>query len=88
MFTHCGFAVVTIMGTLLFDRVDLQLNATYIMILGGALEVGTQAEPFMQTAVKPRPLEHFGGASETCGCSSLQCMVTLVHWSCQFMGQL
>lgn len=39
-------------GTLTFDRIDVELNCSYIFIAnGGALVVGTEQEPFMQRAV-------------------------------------
>ena len=37
-------------GTLEFARMDLRLEATYILIKGGRLEVGTEREPFTHTA--------------------------------------
>jgi plastocyanin len=37
-------------GMLVFDRQDLNLDATYILVYGGTLEVGTEDEPFMQQA--------------------------------------
>lgn len=39
-------------GTLIFDRVNLALNTSYIFVAqGGQLTVGTELEPFMQEAV-------------------------------------
>ena len=40
--------VLLIQGRLVFDRQDLTLNSSYILIAGGQLEVGTPAEPFLQ----------------------------------------
>ena len=37
-------------GTLVFARRDLHLRATYIMVRGGTLQIGTEAEPFQQKA--------------------------------------
>jgi hypothetical protein len=34
-------------GALVFDRRDLAFNASYIVVHGGALEAGTEAEPFL-----------------------------------------
>lgn len=39
-----------IQGHLSFDRVDLALNASTIFVQGGSLQVGTEAEPFLQQA--------------------------------------
>ena len=41
---------VTIQGTLVFDRKDLNFDAHYIIILKGTLEVGTEEEPFLHKA--------------------------------------
>jgi hypothetical protein len=43
--------LVQIFGMLVFDRKDLTLDATYIIIHGGTMEVGTEAEPFEHNAV-------------------------------------
>ena len=37
-------------GMLVFDRKNLNLDATYILVYGGILEVGTEDEPFEQEA--------------------------------------
>ena len=42
--------LVLVQGTLIFDRVDLALDASYIFVTG-ALQVGTEADPFLQRAV-------------------------------------
>ena len=42
--------VLLVEGMLVFDRKDLNLDATYILVYGGTLEIGTEKEPFMQTA--------------------------------------
>jgi plastocyanin len=39
-----------VFGKLVFDRKDLNLDATYILIYGGTFEVGTEDDPFMQQA--------------------------------------
>ena len=39
-----------VLGTLVFDRQDLNLDATYILVQGGVFEVGTEDEPFMNKA--------------------------------------
>ena len=39
--------LVYVAGTLVFDRQDLAFNASYIVVHGGALEVGTEAQPFL-----------------------------------------
>ena len=41
-------------GTVIFDRTDINLNASYIFVAhGGKLTVGTELEPFEQQAVIP-----------------------------------
>ena len=51
-------------GTLVFARRDLHLRATYIMVRGGTLQIGTEAEPFLQQATitmcGPPPPRHAG----------------------------
>ena len=37
-------------GALVFDRTDLTLDVWYFLMLGGSLEIGTEAEPFLQKA--------------------------------------
>ena len=37
-------------GALVFDRTNLTLDVWYFLMLGGSLEVGTEAEPFEQFA--------------------------------------
>lgn len=44
-------SVLLIHGELIFDRKDLNLDATYIFVQGGVMEVGTEDEPFLQRAV-------------------------------------
>jgi hypothetical protein len=39
--------LVYVAGALVFDRRDLAFNASYIVVHGGALEAGTEAEPFL-----------------------------------------
>lgn len=39
-----------VFGKLVFDRTDLNLDATYILVYGGTFEVGTEDEPFMEKA--------------------------------------
>ncbi len=43
--------MLLIQGSLVFDRKDLALDATYILIQGGSLEVGTEEQPFTHNAV-------------------------------------
>jgi hypothetical protein len=44
-------SVLIVEGKLSFDRVDgLTLNASYILVLRGTFEVGTEADPFLQKA--------------------------------------
>jgi len=43
--------LLLVQGTLVFDRQDLALDASYILIKGGRFEVGTEDEPFVQNAV-------------------------------------
>ena len=42
--------MLLIQGSLVFDRKNLALDATYMLIQGGSLEVGTESEPFLQQA--------------------------------------
>ena len=43
---------ILIEGTLIFDRVDIELNCSYMFVAhGGKLTVGTELEPFLQRAV-------------------------------------
>jgi hypothetical protein len=43
---------ILIEGTLIFDRVDIELNCSYMFVAhGGRLTVGTELEPFLQRAV-------------------------------------
>jgi hypothetical protein len=44
------FYLILIQGTLIFDRKDLHLQAVYILVRGGTLQIGTEAEPFEQKA--------------------------------------
>jgi hypothetical protein len=43
--------LLLIRGMLVFDRKDLTLNASYIYVSGGRLEIGTEADPFTNNAV-------------------------------------
>jgi len=43
--------LLLVQGDMVFDRVDLTLDAHYIFIYGGTFEVGTEDEPFEQNAV-------------------------------------
>ena len=45
------FFLLLVEGTLIFDRQDLHLQAHYILLRGGRLEIGTEQEPFMQNAL-------------------------------------
>jgi hypothetical protein len=40
------FYLLLIEGTLIFDRRDISLSANYILLRGGTLQVGTEAQPF------------------------------------------
>ena len=40
------FYLLLIEGTLIFDRTDIELSASYILIRGGTLQIGTETEPF------------------------------------------
>ncbi|KAA0165290.1 hypothetical protein FNF31_01943 [Cafeteria roenbergensis] len=42
--------LVLVEGEMIFDRRDLTFNASYVWINGGRLEIGTEAEPFLQKA--------------------------------------
>jgi len=42
--------LMVVQGLLVFDRRDLALNASYIYVQGGRIEIGTEAEPFLQRA--------------------------------------
>jgi len=42
--------VLLVQGWLIFDRKDLAVNATYIFVPGGKMEIGTEDEPFLQKA--------------------------------------
>ena len=42
--------LVHIMGAFVFDRADLELQAHFILVQGGKLEIGTEAQPFEQQA--------------------------------------
>eukprot|EP00039_Didymoeca_costata_P018192 m.332487 g.332487 ORF g.332487 m.332487 type:complete len:4620 (+) comp16956_c0_seq1:136-13995(+) len=41
---------LVVQGVLVFDRQDLNLDATYIFVFGGTLEIGTEEEPFLNKA--------------------------------------
>ena len=40
------FYLILIEGSLIFDRKDLTLSASYILLRGGTLQIGTEQEPF------------------------------------------
>jgi len=42
------FYLLLIQGTLIFDRKDLELSASYILVHGGSLQIGTEDHPFLQ----------------------------------------
>ena len=44
------FYLLLIEGSLIFERKDLHLQAGYILIRGGHLEIGTEQDPFLQRA--------------------------------------
>eukprot|EP00040_Diaphanoeca_grandis_P004673 m.29668 g.29668 ORF g.29668 m.29668 type:complete len:4542 (+) comp16144_c0_seq1:223-13848(+) len=41
--------VLLVHGMMVFDRMDLNLDASYILVQGGHLEIGTEDEPFLNT---------------------------------------
>ena len=43
--------MLIVQGNLEFDRRDIELDANYIFVMGGAFVVGTEANPFMQKAL-------------------------------------
>ena len=43
--------VVVVEGDMVFDRMDLTLDANFIFVFGGHLEIGTEAEPFLNDIV-------------------------------------
>ena len=43
--------MLVVQGTLEFDRVDLNMDANYIFVMGGSFIVGTEQDPFLQKAV-------------------------------------
>jgi len=43
--------MLIVQGVLQFDRVNINLDANYIFVMGGSFIVGTEREPFMQKAV-------------------------------------
>ena len=45
------FYLILIEGTLIFDRKDIQISASYILLRGGTLQIGTEEEPFMQNVL-------------------------------------
>eukprot|EP00638_Chattonella_subsalsa_P015791 CAMPEP_0117829880 /NCGR_PEP_ID=MMETSP0949-20121206/8130_1 /TAXON_ID=44440 /ORGANISM="Chattonella subsalsa, Strain CCMP2191" /LENGTH=3868 /DNA_ID=CAMNT_0005670717 /DNA_START=230 /DNA_END=11837 /DNA_ORIENTATION=- len=61
--------LLLVQGDMVFDRVDLSLEAYYIFIYGGTFEIGTEDEPFEQNAVvtlygrrfKTMEIPHVGG---------------------------
>ena len=42
--------MLVIQGHLVFDRVDIDLQLSYIFVMGGSLTIGTEREPFLQQA--------------------------------------
>lgn len=45
------FYLILVMGTLIFERKDLHLQAVYIFVRGGYLQIGTEADPFTHEAL-------------------------------------
>lgn len=45
------FYLILIEGSLIFDRQDIKLSASYILLRGGTLEIGTEEEPFKQNVL-------------------------------------
>ena len=41
-------SVLLVLGMLVFDRKDLNLDASYILVQGGTMEIGTEDDPFLQ----------------------------------------
>ena len=46
-----ALCLLAVQGTLEFDRTDLHLAANYIFVMEGAFIVGTEADPFLQSAI-------------------------------------
>ena len=42
------FYLILIEGTLIFDRTNIEMSASYILIRGGTLQIGTEELPFEQ----------------------------------------
>ena len=42
------FYLILIEGTLIFDRTDIEMSASYILLRGGTLQIGNILEPFLQ----------------------------------------
>jgi len=43
--------ILTVEGVLVFDDKDIHLQATYIWVKGGTMEIGTEARPFLHRAL-------------------------------------
>ncbi len=43
--------LLLVQGTLVFDRQDLSMNASYIFVNGGKMQIGTEEEPFLNKVV-------------------------------------
>ena len=43
--------VMVVQGTLEFDRTDIRLDAHYIFVMDGSFIVGTEQDPFLQSAI-------------------------------------
>lgn len=43
-------SVLLVLGMLVFDRKNLNLDASYILVQGGVMEIGTEDDPFLHTA--------------------------------------
>ena len=42
--------MIIVQGSLIFDRTDIELRASCILVMGGTLQIGTEREPFLQRA--------------------------------------
>ena len=42
--------MIIVQGHFVFDRTDLELELSYLFVMGGSLTIGTEREPFLQRA--------------------------------------
>lgn len=67
--------MLVVQGALIFDRVDIELDAHYIFVMGGTFQVGTEDDPFLQKATITL---HGSPVSKEVGCVRPVCFCTLV----------